>query len=214
MSQYKDIPQPQDQRNVSQNDILTNYRYLSTPINPSAGIPNGIIPVDHQASGDNVANPKDGFHNQASFINRSIPANLTNAINSQSSDSILYANADGAGNSQLRMLNTLMDQPISFLKCAVSFDATGAIIGNSFNAVGPVTKNGTGDFKVFFTTALSSSNYMVFALLGSNSNPPTPRIIQVFNKTAGGVRVLCSNTNTAALSDPTNGIDLMVIGFF
>ena len=29
MSQYKAIPQPNDQRNVSQNDILTNYAYLN-----------------------------------------------------------------------------------------------------------------------------------------------------------------------------------------
>ena len=103
MTQYKDIPQPQDQRNQSQTDILNNYRYL---LNVTTTPKTGILPVDHQASGDNSLNPKDGFHNQVSFINQNTAvASLTNAVNGQNSDLILYALDDSNGQSQLNTYN-------------------------------------------------------------------------------------------------------------
>lgn len=213
MSQYKDIPQPTDQRNVSQNDILTNYRYLSTPINVAAGVPAGILPVDHLASGDNVANPNDGFHAQVSFLDRGSPANLTNAVNSQNSDSILYAKADGGGNSQARFLNASIDLPVTYLMAAVNFDPTGAIIGNAVN-VSSVVKNSSGDFKAFFTTALSDFRYIVLCQLETGSNPPNPKTVEVFNKTTGGVRVLVLKTATGTLSDPDTSCSIVVLGFF
>src|SRR5437870_3361644 len=137
MSQYKDIPQPADQRNVSQGDILTNYRYLSTPINVAAGVPPGIIPVDHQATGDNVANPKDGFHLQVSYLNRNTPTNLVNAVNGQSSDSIDYSKL-GAGGSggQKHFYNGLRDYPQSYLYAMVKFSISAGVCtiqGNAFN---------------------------------------------------------------------------------
>jgi hypothetical protein len=212
MSQFKAIPQPTDQRNVSQNDILTNFQYLSTPLNPTGGVPNGILPVDHFATGDNVANPTDGFHKQVSFQDRATPASLANAINSQNSSGIEYSKTDGAGFSQLRYYNGNIDQPISYLKAAVNFSGGGTILGNSFN-VASITVSPPGDYTINFTTALSGTAYIVMGNVESTSNPPTPRVITTYTKLAASVRVLVSNATTGALSSPPS-LSVMVIGFF
>ncbi len=212
MSQYKDIPQPTDQRNVSQNDILTNYRYLATPLGVAGGVPPGIIPVDHFATGDNVANPTDGFHKQISFQDRATPASLTNAINGQASSGIEYSRTDGAGQSQIRYLNSNIDAPVTYLRAAVYFTGSGVITGNAFN-VGSVTQIGSGDYRLNFTVALPTINYMVFGQTDSNSNPPTPKTVTTFTRNLNNVRILISNSITGALVSP-QFINIMVIGFF
>ncbi len=180
MSQYKAIPQPPDQRNVSQNDILTNFQYLSTPLNPTAGVPAGILPVDHFATGDNVANSTDGFHKQISLQNRATPASLTNAVNATASNGILYAKADAQPTSQLRYLNSIIDSPVTYIKAAVNFDSAGAIIGNAFN-VSSVTKlNITAGkaYKINFTVPQLNLFYMPFGsslttVIGLGTPTPT-----------------------------------------
>lgn len=215
MSQYKAIPQPTDQRNVSQNDILTNFNYLSTPINPGPGVANGVIPVDHFATGDNVANPTDGFHKQVSFQNRATPANLTNAVNAQNSNSILYAKADGAGVSQVRLLNSQFDAPVSFIMAAVCFDSTGAILGNAFN-VSSVTRTALGRFVINFTTNLSGINYqaqITTETTATGTSVPTPVLAFIGAKTAANLSVRFMNVVTTSLFDPTAS-DVLVYGFF
>ena len=214
MSQYKDIPQPQDQRNVSQNDILTNYRYLSTPLNVAAGTPNGILPVDHLASGDNVANPTDGFHKQVSMLNIATPASLTNAINSQASASITYTKNDGNGNGQLRMLNSFNDQPVTYLKLACRFDAAGNLLGNNFNCFS-VTRNGAGDFRIRFTTNMPNTDYLVF-VEGSPGNVTAVYYaynyaFKLVNRFDVNIAQVTSSTVTPI--DPVE-TSVMVYGFF
>lgn len=221
MSQYKNIPQPSDQRNVSQVNILENYQYLATALGGApAGVANGIIPVDHQASGDNVANPKDGFHNQCSYVAQTTPASLVNAVNSQTSNGIEYVKLDGNSNGQLRFLNNLMDQPITFLKAAVMFDNTGALVGNAFN-VGSVTKNATGVYTINFTTNMPNANYMVFCQNGTSTNPPpttppatpTTTNYSVPTKAVASVKVMFQSAITGSYRDPEQ-MSVMIIGFF
>jgi hypothetical protein len=212
MSQYKDIPQPTDQRNVSQNDILTNYQYLATSQGgPPAGIPNGIIKVDHEQFGNNVTNPKDGFHNQVSFINRGIPANLVNSVSGASSDSIVYASADGAGLSQIRFINSSIDSPITYLRAMVLFDGTGAILGQTQNVNNPggVTKNGTGDFTVNFSVALPTVNYLVFI---QGFAPNSPVITSYTNKTVNSVKINLFTTGGGRVSP--NETSVIIFGLF
>jgi len=211
MSQYKAIPQPGDQRNVSQNDILTNFNYLSTPLVPGAGVANGIIPVDHFASGDNVANPTDGFHKQVSFQDRATPASLTNAINSQISSGILYSKVDAQTRSQVRYLNAGIDSPVTYLKSAVNFSNTGAILGNAFNAT--VVKNGVGNFTISFPVPLLNVNYQVY--ISSRGTGGSPNLYRYTNKLAGSVDVLflAITSGTTIPGDPLDA-SVQVIGFF
>jgi hypothetical protein len=173
MSQYKDIPQPADQRNVSQADILTNYRYLSTPVNVAAGIPPGIIPVDHLASGDNVANPTDGFHLQSSYINRTAPSTLVNGINGQSSNGIAYA-ISSTQSSQHRFYNGVRDYPMTTLYALVRFSIAGSvctIVGQQYN-VSSVTYNSTGNYTVNLLQAMPDVNYLPLVTCDSGSTCP------------------------------------------
>jgi|CXWK01.1.fsa_nt_gi hypothetical protein len=213
MSQYKAIPQPNDQRNVSQNDILTNYAYLN---NANGAAASGIIPVDHLSTGDNVAVPKNGFHNQVSFINRATPASLTNSVNGQNSDSITYAKADGASQSQIWNKNGSIDAPITYMKAFVLFTGGAVIQGQTFNvnnAPGGVVRVSAGVFRVNFSVALPTTNYIVMINSESNSNPPTPTSCVTYTKTTTDVTVIFQNTATTNVRDPQRA-SVMVIGIF
>ncbi len=222
MSQYKDIPQPTDQRNVSQNDILTNYRYLATPLGgPAAGIPNGIIPVDHFASGDNVANPTDGFHKQSSYVNRAIPASLTNATNGQPSSAIEYAFSDGAGQSQPYWLNGSINSPMMPIRAFVLFDGSqvapaAPILGVSYNVNNPggVVKNSTGNYTVSFSVPLPTINYIILA------NAENPNVGEIYTvnwvaKTVNGftLQAYFTSQTTAGVRSPPL-VAVTVIGIF
>ena len=97
MTQYKNIPQPQDQRNISQGDILNNFQYLMTPLGTTPAT-NGILGVDHYATADNVANPSDGFHKQVSLLNITAPSAPlpANSVNGQTASAAIFSFNDGS----------------------------------------------------------------------------------------------------------------------
>lgn len=162
MTQFKDIPLATDQRNVSQNDIRQNFGYLMPAPSISA---TGILPVDHKATGNNSLNPSDGFHAQVSLVDRTSPASLVNAVNSQSSSGIFYSKTD-SGESQLHYTNAIHDfqlTPCFPVRVALNYDGINQVVRNSFN-VSSVVKNGTGDYTINFTTAIGSRNYFVQAM--------------------------------------------------
>lgn len=158
MTQYKDIPQATDQRNVSQGDLRNNFNYLCTPISGGTGTP-GILPVDHQATGDNTVNPADGFHKQVSFLNQTAPASLVNAINGQSSNGILYESSG-----KLSFYDGTIHYPLTNnvpVSAAVIFDGAGNILnaGNAKFNVTTVTVTAVPSYIINFTTPLSSNFY-------------------------------------------------------
>jgi hypothetical protein len=214
MSQFKNIPQPNDQRNVSQSDILSNFQYLaSAQGGPPAGIPNGIIKVDHEQFGNNVNNPKDGFHNQVSFLDRGVPANLVNAISGATSDSILYTKTDGKPTSQLRFINSSIDAPVTYLSALVLFDGTGAILGNTQNVNNPggVTKNGQGDFTVNFSVPLTSLDYLVLIQGFSSSGP----ILSSYsNKQLNSVNINTFTAGTTVSRVSPSQVSVMIYGLY
>lgn len=170
MTQYKDIPLATDQRNVSQNDIRQNFGYLMPAPSISA---TGILPVDHKATGNNSLNPSDGFHAQVSLVDRTSPASLVNAVNSQSSSGIFYSKTD-SGESQLHYTNAIHDwqiTPCFPVRMAVNFDGTfagtitppNANIRNSFN-VSSIQRFSVGSYQINFTTAIGSNLYFPLAL--------------------------------------------------
>lgn len=214
MSQFKDIPQPNDQRNVSQSDILSNFQYLATSQGgPPAGVANGIIKVDHEQFGNNALNSKDGFHNQVSLLDRGVPANLVNAISGASSDSIFYSKADGQPTSQLRFINSSIDSPVTYLSAMVLFNSTGAILGNTQNVNNPggVTRIGTGIYRIDFSIPLPSVNYLILAEIGSTSGNST-LITNYSNKTINNFRINVFNL-APSHSDPDQ-ISVMVYGLY
>jgi hypothetical protein len=172
MTQYKAIPQATDQRNQSQVDILNNFNYLNSQ---SVAPNNGIILVDHLATGDNGLSTSDGFHKQVSLLNRATPANLTNAVNAQNSNGIAYTQNDTAPtapNPQLHFYNGVNDWQITPslpIRAYANFDGritNGlATINSSFN-VTSVTRTATGFYTVVFPNNMPSLNY-VFQINGS-----------------------------------------------
>lgn len=106
MAIWQDIPQPLDNRNQSQADLLNNARYL---YNITTTPQTGVLPVDHQITGDSTSTT-DGFHKQVSFLDVGAqPTDLVNTVNGQSSDAILYTFPDSDGESQLHFYNGTVD---------------------------------------------------------------------------------------------------------
>jgi hypothetical protein len=164
MTQYKAIPQPGDQRNVSQGDILNNFNYLNSQ---SASPANGIILVDHKASGDNGLNPTDGFHQQVSYLNRTAPASLTNAINGQNSNGISYTINDANAQPQQHFYNGVNDfqiTPCLPIRAYANFQGSainGAqVLNSSFNCT--VARTAVGAYTLTLTNPAPSANYIYF----------------------------------------------------
>jgi len=191
MTTYKDIPLATDQRNVSQADIRNNFAYLMPAPAISA---TGILPVDHYATGDNTLNPTDGFHKQISFLNRTTPANLTNAVNGQNSNGITYTLNDAVPNPQLHFYNGVNDfqiTPCLPMRAYANFSVIAGVvtINASFN-VTSITRNSTGNYTVIFPQILPSANYVI----SINGSTPTT-----------GILVASMNTGTF----PTNNVVLV-----
>lgn len=232
MTIYKDIPQPTDQRNVSQNDLLQNNRYLlNVSTTPSA--PTGILSVDHRTSINNTANPTDGYHKQVSMLKLTgNPANMTNAVNSQNADGILYTIADTWApnpHSVLKYISTAQSgaaaasiaYPLNIIQAFGKYtlpagSGTATKVGNLFNLTNTpvVTVSGTGtQIDFVFSTAMSTGNYIVIcpldspAILGSGFFYPN-----VVNPATGGFSVVIRASGATPYG--TNKINVMVIGLF
>lgn len=208
MTTYKDIPLASDQRNVSQNDIRQNFAYLM----PAAAISaTGILPVDHYASGDNTLNPTDGFHKQLSLLNRATPANLTNAINSQNSNSIVYTTNDANTQSQLHHYNGTNDfqiTPCFPVRALIAFNGAGVALGTPFNC----TVAGANPYTVTFSGAgIPSTNYVWFISgVDTSANPLIGKVAVGGFSTAAITITMVNQNNTT--SGSVSRVNLMIFG--
>lgn len=92
-------------------------------------------------------------------------------------------------------------------KAWVNFNGSTAAIRDSFN-VGSITKNGTGDYTVNFTTTLPNANYAVAGWAANNAGTAKPVVCQTSTRTtyttsAVAVQVGESNVSTLAPFDTT-----------
>jgi hypothetical protein len=97
----------------------------------------------------------------------------------------------------------------TFCRAWVNFNGTGTVaIRASFN-VTSITDNGTGDYTVNFTTAMSDANYAaVFGTTGQAAND-LRQIVSIYGTAAGGattkttsaLRVNSGATSTVAVFD-------------
>jgi len=88
----------------------------------------------------------------------------------------------------------------------VNFDGTTASPSTRRGSgnVSSVTKNGTGDYTVNFTTAMPDANYAVSGMSADSSG--NSRNVQLKSTASGGVAVLKSSTQTQIVYNGTGGI--------
>jgi len=167
MTVYTDTPQPTDNRNVSQGNLLNNNRYL---LNVSTTPSTGILPVDHLATGNSSSSPSDGFHKQVSLINQSAISSLTNPTNSQTSNQIVYSVVDsgGAGVARTQLKSFTGDNAtnvttyLSDLKAAGIFSWNGAaVVTTNLQNIATITRSGTGVYAVTFSYTFPFTTYTV-----------------------------------------------------
>jgi|SRR6185312_6453055 len=226
MTQYKNIPQPGDNRNVSQNDILQNFLYLSNPLTGAPGV-NGILPVDHSATGDNAATPKDGFHNQVSYISQPIKNNTTNAVNGQVADGMTYVKP-GQGNFPQELwyifgndapATNYKQVPLSAIRGLAYCNQAGGFTGTGQYNIASNVYAGSGVYTITFTNGFptvpsENTNYIV------NVSPESTTLCAwtilptngINGKHAASFQIHFFNPNTGNNLQPTNfGIQVIAI---
>jgi hypothetical protein len=91
--------------------------------------------------------------------------------------------------------------PIYGARAWVNFNGTGTVAISASGNVSSITDNGTGDYTVNFTTAMSDAN---FAASGMNGAVTTgSRVIHEYSRTSSTFRVLCTN-GAGAVGDYTS----------
>jgi hypothetical protein len=121
---------------------------------------------------------------------------------------------DGAGNS------TAMDNAIyGSAKAWVNFNGVTTVTINAQYNVSSITRNGTGDYTVNFTNALTDANYaVVFGNVGVTSGSNTAMNTVIAGSYTGGattktttqLRINCGATSSANLYDLSN-INVVVL---
>jgi hypothetical protein len=82
----------------------------------------------------------------------------------------------------------------TFCRAWVNFNGTGTVaIRASFN-VSSITDNGTGDYTVNFTTAMTDINYSSTVSISSDAGF-TPQVVAVNSKSAGGYAYVTPTTS-------------------
>ena len=90
-------------------------------------------------------------------------------------------------------------------KAWVNFNGTGTVAIRASGNVSSITDNGTGDYTLNFTVAMTDTNYSVlFQGAGDNDTLPMP-IKQGTTPTTTAVRVACFNTAVTTAVDRTYG---------
>ena len=91
------------------------------------------------------------------------------------------------------------DAPSYSARAWVNFDGTGTVAIRASGNVSSITDNGTGDYTVNFTTAMSDANYAVTVGFDVTDNNPTrsTHSFDMYNFLTTSVRVLTTGGNGA-----------------
>lgn len=108
--------------------------------------------------------------------------------------------ADGSGNI---LFNSGYGSVATAYGCRawVNFNGTGTVAIRASANVTSITDNGTGDYTVNLTNAMTDVNYCAVASPGDFQTTLTNRSISANNSTSSAVRVLVSVSNTNAAAD-------------
>ena len=98
-------------------------------------------------------------------------------------------------------LNATGSAPIYACRAWVNFNGTGTVAIRASGNVSSITDNGTGDYTVNFTTAMSDANYSAVA---SCQIPAVIGNARVVNHSIGSVKILTTTTGGAADADPVS----------
>ena len=99
-------------------------------------------------------------------------------------------------------LNATGLAPLYGCRAWVNFDGSGTIRGSG--NVASVTRNGTGDFSITFTTAMPDANYSSFAMVSDSATGSAVTQIDAGNvPTASVLRIRCKNAATNGTINPS-----------
>jgi hypothetical protein len=98
-------------------------------------------------------------------------------------------------------LNASGSAPIYACRAWVNFNGTGTVAIRASGNVSSITDNGTGDYTVNFTTAMSDANYTALYSIGDNSISNGIAYAQTATFSTTGNRVITANRSTGSAQD-------------
>ena len=108
-------------------------------------------------------------------------------------------------------LNATGSAPLYACRAWVNFNGTGTVAMRASGNVSSITDNGTGDYTVNFTTAMSDANYAVTSS-GDRSNAATSNAYMsaIQNQGAASFDLICS---ASAANSRTNHVSVQLVVF-
>jgi hypothetical protein len=90
--------------------------------------------------------------------------------------------------------------PLYACRAWVNFNGTGTVAIRASGNVSSITDNGTGDYTVNFTTAMTDANYSgVYGLtFDGSTGTANPRVAEIVNTSSSAMRMLCMDTGGTA----------------
>lgn len=179
-SYTNNVPQANQQISTTQTPIQNNFDYIQKAV----GQEHNFVAND--------TDPTHTYHLLASMPNRALSPALPAGTNG------VYFVSGGIA----YFYDGTLNYPLSpfCVRAAVNFDGVpgSPTIRSSFN-VTSVTKNGTGDYTINFTTALPSNNYLVQCTGMRNSND------DISNGQVRGTATYGNSVSTTSLRVQFNG---------
>lgn len=186
--------------------INTNTAWHSGNDGDSSGLDADLLDGQHGSYYRNATNINAGTINDAylpATISSDITGNAatattattaTNATQLNSQSASFYTNASNLSSGTLpdARLSTTVDRRLA--RAWASFNGTGTPAINSAYNVASITDNGTGDYTVNFTSALSNANYAV-VVTASDLGTTLIFHVNVRTKTTSSVRINVTSFN-------------------
>jgi hypothetical protein len=163
-----------------------------------------ILKVDtiQDTAGNNIINESgDTITIGASGDTITIPSGATLDVTSATVSGITsYTDTDA-----LDLFNASGSAPVFACRAWVNFDGTGTVAIRASGNVTSITDNGTGNYKVNFTTAMPDANYSTHLSQSLSGSGATPGLNDSVTNDTDEM-----NIRTAAVSTP-NGVDRALV---
>jgi len=93
--------------------------------------------------------------------------------------------------------------PLYMCRAWVNFNGSGTVAIRASGNVSSITDNGTGDYTVNFTTAMSDANYAGVSGLTNDGSTATanPRVAEMVNTSSSAMRMLCMDSTSGVAGD-------------
>jgi len=139
--------------------------------------------------------------NTASNFTVTVPASTTTMVGTDTTQTLTNKTLTTPNIDSAQFATVSGSAPIYPCRAWVNFNGTGTIAIRASGNVSSITDNGTGDYTVNFTTAMTDANYSSVASCGNTATDPSNKFAGVSQVNSSSARIYSVVCNTSTLSD-------------